>query len=89
VTPPALTPPRAHVGETFGAQLRRLRLARRLTQDELAERIGTGRNRVSGWENDVDAPATHALLERVACALESPIVIATAHGITTITPLPR
>ena len=41
---------------TMGSKLSRLRRARGLTQDEMAERLGVSAQAVSKWENDVSCP---------------------------------
>lgn len=41
--------------ETFGQRLRRLRMRRNISQDQLAEALKTTRQTVSNWENDKNA----------------------------------
>ena len=43
---------------TLGERLQRLRRARGMTQEQLAERIGVSRQSLSGWENDAALPDT-------------------------------
>lgn len=42
---------------TFGARFRAARLAKGLTQDELADLLGITKSAVSAWENDRETPA--------------------------------
>ncbi|MCQ2570868.1 MAG: helix-turn-helix domain-containing protein [Candidatus Saccharibacteria bacterium] len=41
--------------ETFGQRLRRLRTARNISQDQMAEALKTTRQTISNWENDKSA----------------------------------
>lgn len=43
---------------TLGEKLQRLRRARGMTQEQLAERVGVSRQSLSGWENDAALPDT-------------------------------
>lgn len=43
---------------TLGEKLQRLRRARGLTQEQLAEKVGVSRQSLSGWENDTSLPDT-------------------------------
>lgn len=56
-------------GETFGAHLRELRLARGLTQPQLAERCGSNVPFISNVERGVMLPGL-AMILRFAGALE-------------------
>jgi transcriptional regulator with XRE-family HTH domain len=56
-------------GEIFGAHLRELRLARNLTQPQLAERCGSNVPFISNVERGVMLPGL-AMLLRLADALE-------------------
>ena len=47
--------------ETFGQRLRRLRMRRNISQDQLAEALNTTRQTVSNWENDKCAIDNFAL----------------------------
>lgn len=60
-------------GEIFGPHLRQLRLARRLTQVELAERSHTNTMFISKLERGVTTPTIGTLL-RLAKALECRVV---------------
>lgn len=46
---------------TFGERLRQARLAKGLTQKQLAEKIGAKHNSVSDWENDKNKPGPDAI----------------------------
>lgn len=41
---------------TFGERLRKARKAKKLTQKELASKIGAAHNSISNWENDQNMP---------------------------------
>jgi len=56
-------------GVIFGARLRELRIARHLTQDELADRCGSNRPFISNLERGVKVPSLTMVL-RLAEALE-------------------
>lgn len=43
---------------TLGEKLQRLRRARGMTQEQLAEKVGVSRQSLSGWENDTALPDT-------------------------------
>lgn len=43
---------------TLGEKLQKLRRARGMTQEQLAERVGVSRQSLSGWENDAALPDT-------------------------------
>lgn len=47
--------------ETFGQRLRRLRMCRNISQDQMAEALNTTRQTVSNWENDKCAIDNFAL----------------------------
>ena len=47
--------------ETFGQRLRRIRMDRNISQDQLAEALHTTRQTVSSWENDKTALDCYAL----------------------------
>lgn len=55
--------------ETFGQRLRRIRMDRNISQDQLAEALHTTRQTVSSWENDKTALDCYALqdIQRVLC----------------------
>lgn len=38
---------------TLGEKLQKLRRARGMTQEQLAEKVGVSRQSLSGWENEV------------------------------------
>lgn len=48
---------------TFGEKLFHLRKEKGLTQETLAEQIGTTRQAISKWENDQGYPETEKLLQ--------------------------
>jgi len=56
-------------GELFGARLREVRLKRRLSQQELAQRVGIPQPHVSAMESGVKFPNLLTVL-RLAAALE-------------------
>jgi transcriptional regulator with XRE-family HTH domain len=60
-------------GELFGARLRELRLKRRLSQQELAERVGIPQPHVSAMESGVKFPNLLTVL-RLATALECKVI---------------
>lgn len=54
---PDKTPPTADQRHlTFGRQLAAARAAARVTQEDLAARLGVKQSTVSGWENGVNSP---------------------------------
>lgn len=57
------------LGETMAKNLRRVRLERGLTQEELAHRVGINRNYVGMIERRENSP-TVAMVERLAEALQ-------------------
>jgi transcriptional regulator with XRE-family HTH domain len=59
----------ASEGVIFGERLRELRIARNLTQDELAERCGSNRPFISNLERGVKVPSLTMVL-RLAEALD-------------------
>jgi transcriptional regulator with XRE-family HTH domain len=61
---------RGNEGELFGARLREVRLARGLTQRELAERCGTSVAAISHIERGTKVP-TLVTLVRLADAMET------------------
>ena len=46
-----------HVRETLGENIRRERVIRKMTQDELAKKIGTSQMMVSRFEKGKDSPS--------------------------------
>lgn len=50
------------MSETFGQRFARLRKAKGLTQDELAEKVNVSSQAVSKWENDINMPDVGILL---------------------------
>ena len=62
---------------TLAQALRAARRKRRLTQAELAARIGVTQGAISFWENGVQAPTVEHL---IALALELPEVVESLHG---------
>lgn len=48
--------------KTIGARLRQLRLANKLTQEQLGEKCGVTKGMVSQWESDDFVPPTERLL---------------------------
>jgi transcriptional regulator with XRE-family HTH domain len=56
-------------GKVFGARLREVRLKRRLSQQELAQRVGIPQPHVSAMESGVKFPNLMTVL-RLAVALE-------------------
>lgn len=64
-----MRPHRGNEGQLFGARLREVRLARGLTQTDLAERCGTSVAAISHIERGTKVP-TLTTLVRLADALE-------------------
>lgn len=62
----------ANEGVIFGQRLRELRLARNLTQTQLAERCGSNHPFISNLERGVKVPSLTMVL-RLAEALECPV----------------
>ena len=60
-------------GELFGARLREVRLKRRLSQKELADRVGIPQPHVSAMESGVKFPNLLTVL-RLAVALECRVI---------------
>lgn len=60
-------------GELFGARLREVRLKRRLSQQELAQRVGIPQPHVSAMESGVKFPNLLTVL-RLAVALECKVM---------------
>lgn len=60
--------------ETIGTRIRKRRQALRMTQPELAARVGVNRSAVSAWERDVQYPLRHlgALEEVLGVTLTEP-----------------
>jgi transcriptional regulator with XRE-family HTH domain len=56
---------------TVGKRLRRARLAKQLTQQELADRIGAKRNAIVAWENDRRVPR-NLFVQKLANILDVP-----------------
>jgi transcriptional regulator with XRE-family HTH domain len=53
---------------TFGTRLRSFRERAGMTQTGLAEKVGTDKYHISGWEQNYDVPET-AMVELLASAL--------------------
>ena len=52
----------------LGEQIRSLRIARKMTQVQLAKKLGVSKQTVSNWEND-NVPPSIEMLRKVAKAL--------------------
>lgn len=63
--------PYADVMETMGDRLRRLRVARGLTQPEFAKLVGVTKSAVSQWEDDSSKNLKLAVLARVLDVLNT------------------
>lgn len=50
-------------GETFGARLLRLRKAKRISQIDIAEKLGVTAVAISNWESDRSQPRRHRMAE--------------------------
>ncbi len=48
---------------TFGENFRKLRREARLSQNEVAEKLGIYQSNVSDWENDVSRPEYEKLIQ--------------------------
>lgn len=70
--PPHQTSPAAPLEARVGARLRALRVARRLSISELAERAGVSTGMVSQIERDLSNPSVR-MLERLRVALDVPL----------------
>src|SRR5258706_16453388 len=71
-TPNRQAPARPQLGDEgplFGARLRELRLARGLTQPDIAQRVGTSASNISDLERGIKVP-TLTTVARLADALE-------------------
>src|SRR5258706_9968930 len=66
---PAVKPQFGNEGPLFGAHLREMRLARGLTQPDLADRVGTSASNISDLERGIKVP-TLTTVARLADALE-------------------
>ena len=60
---------------TFGASLKRLRMERGLSQEELARRLGTSKQAISRYENGARVPKI-STVSALAAALESALLLA-------------
>lgn len=60
--------------ESIGAQIKRIREEKHLTQTELATRTGTRQSNIARLESDRHVP-TWSTLERVASALDSQLCV--------------
>ena len=60
------------LGERVGARIRYIRVARDMTQEELAQRMGTKRPAVSNWENGINIPS-FPTLAKLASTFSVPI----------------
>jgi transcriptional regulator with XRE-family HTH domain len=65
----AKTPQLGDEGALFGARLRELRIARGLTQPDVADRVGTSASNISDLERGIKVP-TLTTVARLADALE-------------------
>lgn len=62
--------------EQIGARLKAARLAKGLSQTELANKIGVGQTAVGKWENGVVKNIKRSMLQQIAQVLEiSPLII--------------
>ncbi|HQE62221.1 MAG TPA: helix-turn-helix transcriptional regulator, partial [Candidatus Latescibacteria bacterium] len=50
----------------MGARIRQIRVTKNMTQDELAQRMGTQRPAVSNWENGINMPSLFTLRKMAA-----------------------
>jgi transcriptional regulator with XRE-family HTH domain len=66
---PAAQPRLGEEGALFGSRLRELRIARGLTQPEIAERVGTSASNISDLERGIKVP-TLTTVARLADALD-------------------
>lgn len=48
---------------TFGENFRKFRKKRRLSQQEVAQKLGIHQSNISDWENDVSRPEYEKLIE--------------------------
>ena len=55
---------------TFGDRLRHARVAQKLSQDDLADRMDVSKSAISAWENNRESPSFDKL-QRLRAALES------------------
>ncbi|MDY2627183.1 MAG: helix-turn-helix transcriptional regulator [Lachnospiraceae bacterium] len=46
----------------FGAQIKKMRKERKLTQEQMAKELGVSRQAVSNWENDRNLPDIEMLI---------------------------
>jgi len=60
------------VGQRVGANIKRLRKAQAISQEELADRAGVHRTYISQVERAVKSPTLHSL-DRIASALGVPL----------------
>lgn len=68
---------------TLGEELRRTRRRRRLTQQDVADRMGISRTRYSGLERGFGASAPLAVWFRAAAVLDRPLAVALSRDVTT------
>ena len=61
---------------TFGASLKRLRMERGLSQEELARRLGTSKQAISRYENGARVPKI-STVSALAAALDAPLTALT------------
>ena len=62
------------LSKNIGGQIRKARTQRSLTQEELAQRMGTQRPAVSNWENGINLPSV-LTLKRMAEVLDVPLAV--------------
>lgn len=69
---------------SFGKQLRNARIAKDMTQKQLALCIGAKHNSVSNWENDISKPdiATLETLCKILCITPNAMLEMEDHGFT-------
>lgn len=48
---------------TFGSNLKYLRLESNITQKQLADKIGAGQTTISNWEQDISEPSIYYLIK--------------------------
>jgi transcriptional regulator with XRE-family HTH domain len=67
-----------HAGPQVGARIRRARKEQRLTQSELAEKVGVSRSAVDAWENNRSYPKRYdvALEQVLGITLDGPAAVA-------------
>lgn len=74
----------------LGEQIRTLRIAHRMTQVQLAEKLGVSKQTVSNWENDNVPPSTEMLRKiaiTLSCSSDYLLELDTSRAILDITSL--